>query len=45
MSKHIKLPPEIEEMLGAKKPLGLRVREWLVNRILRGVHVRELQFG
>lgn len=45
MSKHIKLPPEIEEMLGAKKSLSLRVREWIVNKMLKGVHVQELQFG
>lgn len=44
MSRHIDLPKEVKEMLHPKS-LGLRIREKLVNWILKGVHVHELMLG
>lgn len=45
MSRHIQLPKEIEELLRPKKSLGLRIREKLVNWLMRGVHISEMTFG
>lgn len=45
MSKNINLPEEIQEMLRPQRTLGIRIKEKVVNWLLRGVHVHELTVG
>jgi len=45
MSRNIDIPEEVREMLEPRKTIGLRIREFFANWLLKGVHVRELMIG